>query len=106
MKQAHAELWQAMLKRSFDPSRWHIDKDCPDEMGQSRKEGTIMWVYRRTEPNVWTVGFFGPDTSWNAESDHATRDDAAARVHYLNGGGGSDEEDAVSASARVGYASR
>jgi hypothetical protein len=46
-----------------------------------------MWVYRQTEPALWTVGFYRPDGGWEAESDHGSADEAAARVHYLNGGG-------------------
>lgn len=47
-----------------------------------------VWVYIRSEPGLWTVGFYAPDGTWNTDSDHNNRDDAAARVHYLNGGGG------------------
>lgn len=45
-----------------------------------------VYVYIRSEPSLWTVGFYGPDGKWEPESDHASPDDAAARVHYLNGG--------------------
>lgn len=45
-----------------------------------------MYVYREIELGLWTVGFFKPDGTWESESDHMTREDAAARVHYLNGG--------------------
>lgn len=45
-----------------------------------------MWVYIRTEPGVWTVGFYGPDGKWQPDSDQASQESAAARVHYLNGG--------------------
>lgn len=44
-----------------------------------------MYVYRRTDPNLWTVGFYGPD-GWVAESDFSSTERAAARVNYLNGG--------------------
>jgi hypothetical protein len=47
---------------------------------------TTSYVYRRTEPTLWTVGFYRPDGTWEPESDHGTADEAAARVHYLNGG--------------------
>lgn len=46
----------------------------------------MSWVYKRTEPGLWTVGFYTPSDEWEAESDHTSRDDAAARVHFLNGG--------------------
>ncbi len=46
-----------------------------------------MYVYIRSEPGVFTVGFYAPDGSWQAESDHRTPGEAAARVAWLNGGG-------------------
>ena len=45
-----------------------------------------MYVYEQTEPNVWTVGHYKPDGKWVAESDHDSPEEAAERVHYLNGG--------------------
>lgn len=45
-----------------------------------------MYVYLKSEPQLWTVGFYSPDGKWNPESDHGTPEQAAARVHYLNGG--------------------
>ena len=53
------------------------------------------WVYIVSERwtdddgnthNLYTVGFYAPDGVWHGDSDHATRKEAAARVHYLNGG--------------------
>lgn len=46
-----------------------------------------MYVYIRSEANLYTVGFFTPDGEWIAESDWDSRDGAALRVHWLNGGG-------------------
>ncbi len=43
------------------------------------------WLYLQSEPHLWTVGFYDPAGRWHAESDHASPDEAAARVHYLNG---------------------
>lgn len=45
-----------------------------------------MYVYIRSEPNLWTVGFYDPDGKWKTDSDHTDREEAAKRVHYLNGG--------------------
>ncbi len=45
-----------------------------------------MWVYIKSEPNLWTVGFYSPDGTWNTDSDHDSREKAAERVHWLNGG--------------------
>jgi len=48
-----------------------------------------MYVYIKTEAFLWTVGFYHPLTGeWNSESDHDSPEDAARRVHYLNGGQG------------------
>lgn len=46
-----------------------------------------MFVYVRSEPNLWTVGHYSPDGKWYPESDHGSPDAAAERVHWLNGGG-------------------
>lgn len=46
----------------------------------------MAYVYLHTENDRFTVGFHRPDGEFFAESDHQTRDDAARRVHYLNGG--------------------
>ncbi len=45
-----------------------------------------MYVYIRSESQLWTVGFYGPNGKWNPESDHDSEEEAAKRVHYLNGG--------------------
>jgi len=44
------------------------------------------WVYIRTEPRLWTVGFYDPSGKFQTDSDHSDREEAAQRVHYLNGG--------------------
>lgn len=44
------------------------------------------WVYICSEPGLWTVGFYDPHGAWIAESDHGRAEEAAQRVHYLNGG--------------------
>ncbi|KKM63458.1 hypothetical protein LCGC14_1511190 [marine sediment metagenome] len=45
-----------------------------------------MWVYIEAERGVFTVGFYTPDGRWQPESNHRTKESAAKRVHYLNGG--------------------
>ena len=47
-----------------------------------------MYVYIRSEPGLWTVGFYTPDGKWEAESDHPNSEEAAKRVVWLNGLGG------------------
>ena len=46
----------------------------------------MTWVYVRSEPGLYTVGFYSPDGEWHTDSDHGNKDAAADRVHYLNGG--------------------
>ena len=45
-----------------------------------------QWVYWQSEPSLWTVGYYTPDGTRELESDHGKAEDAAQRVHYLNGG--------------------
>lgn len=49
-----------------------------------------MYVYIRSEPDLYTVGYYNPEGRWMPESDHENREEAARRVHYLNGGTGCD----------------
>lgn len=46
----------------------------------------MTWVYIESEPRLYTVGFYDPSGRWQGDSDHLSREDAAARCHYLNGG--------------------
>jgi len=46
-----------------------------------------MYVYIKSEPGLWTVGFYKPDGTWTPESDHPSPEEAAKRVEWLNGGG-------------------
>lgn len=47
-----------------------------------------MYIYRdlMRDCGCYTVGYYMPDGKFEPESDHETREDAAKRVHYLNGG--------------------
>ena len=75
------ELFRAMLERSFHPSDWFVRDDTP-----SSEEG-VMWVYRRTtDGNRWRVGYWNPKGEWFEDSSYEDRDEAAQRVHWLNGG--------------------
>lgn len=47
-----------------------------------------MWVYIQSETGVWTVGHYDSGGKFVPESDHSSAEDAAGRVHYLNGGAG------------------
>lgn len=75
--------WMAMMRRSFHPRDW-FEKDGDSEEGTM--EDKLMWVYRKTEAG-FTVGFYSPSREWHVDSDHPSKEQAAARVHYLNGGG-------------------
>lgn len=47
----------------------------------------MSYVYIRSEPGLWTVGFYRPDGKFEPESDHGDSEDAARRVAWLNGSG-------------------
>lgn len=51
-----------------------------ERAGQKISEGNYF------EHDLFTVGFYTPGGKFEAESDHTTREAAAARVNYLNGG--------------------
>lgn len=44
------------------------------------------FTFMRTEPTLWTTGFYRPDGKWEPDADHGSPDEAAGRVHWLNGG--------------------
>lgn len=44
-----------------------------------------MYVYVRSEPNLYTVGFYDPKGKWQPESDYNSSEEAASRVAWLNG---------------------
>lgn len=46
----------------------------------------VTWVYIQSENNVWTTGFYYPNGHFMPEGDYSSPDEAAKRVHYLNGG--------------------
>lgn len=54
--------------------------------GLAERRGT-MYVYKKTEEQLWTVGFYAPNGKFEPESDHDNSEDAATRVAWLNGGG-------------------
>lgn len=44
-----------------------------------------MWVYIKSEADLWTVGFYSPDGTFHIDSD-GTKEECADRCHWLNGG--------------------
>jgi hypothetical protein len=57
-----------------------------------------MWVYKQTEHcadyTLYTVGFYSPNGVWYSDSDYINQEEAAQRVHWLNGGGDANERNA------------
>jgi hypothetical protein len=53
---------------------------------QEKEKVSSTYVYIRSEPGLWTVGFYDPAGKWHSDSDHDSREAAADRVHWLNGG--------------------
>ena len=51
------------------------------------------YVYIKSEPQLWTVGFYDPSGKWQSESDHDSKEEAANRVAYLNGRSQFSDED-------------
>lgn len=48
-------------------------------------EKTLSWGYIKSEPGLWTVGYYDPSGNWQSDSDHDSPHGAAERVAYLNG---------------------
>jgi len=46
----------------------------------------MTYSYIRSEPHLWTTGFYRPDGKWEPESDHDSPDAAAHRAAWLNSG--------------------
>jgi hypothetical protein len=44
------------------------------------------YVYIRSEPTLWTTGFYDPEGHWEPESDWDNPQAAAERARWLNGG--------------------
>jgi len=44
-----------------------------------------MYFYKRTERQLFTVGYEDSQGHFHGDSDHGTRAEAAERVAYLNG---------------------
>ena len=45
-----------------------------------------MYVYKKSLMDLWSVGFYDPDGDYIRESEYDKEEEAADRVHYLNGG--------------------
>ena len=82
MTRAQMEMWQQMLARSFNPAQWFDQEARPDP----EDEGKTMWVYKQDKSGLFLVGYWTPNKRWVLDSKWEDKDNAAARVHYLNGG--------------------
>ena len=60
------------------------------------------YVYIRSEPGLWTVGFYRPDGKWEPESDWDSTDKAAARAAFLMGGESPNSYDRLKRVEKVG----
>lgn len=52
----------------------------------------MSFVYKKTGPGLWTVGYHEPGGKWIPDSDHDSEDKAADRVAWLNGSGQAGEK--------------
>lgn len=74
-----------ILRKSFQPRQWFIGDGEPDPFVIA-DEDVFMWVYRANSDGSFVVGYYAPDGEWFSESAFKTKEEAAARVNFLNGG--------------------
>lgn len=75
-----------LLRKCFQPRQWSIEDGEPDPFVIA-DEDSFMWVYRENvKTGEYDVGYYSPDGDWTTDSSYSTRELAAARVNYLNGG--------------------
>lgn len=53
----------------------------------------MMYSYQKDEPGQWAVGLFDQEGKWQTESVWCTPEEAAERVHWLNGRGPAIDDD-------------
>jgi len=46
----------------------------------------MIHTYLKSEPQLWTVGYYDPQGQWIPLQDFDTQQQAQAKVNYLNGG--------------------
>lgn len=73
------------MRKSFQPRQWFVSDGEPDPF-TINDEDAFMWVYIPQEDETFEVGFFSPDGQWFADGKYDSKEDAARRVNYLNGG--------------------
>lgn len=83
------DRWRILMRKSFDPRDWFSRDDDLGDEARGATEVQTMWVYRKCAigyDTMYEVGFFTPTREWESESTYKTKEEAAARVHWLNGG--------------------
>ena len=55
----------------------------------------MSYVYIKTEPKLWTTGFYKPDGDWEPDQDFSDPSSAAIRVAFLNGSAPKDSFEAI-----------
>lgn len=53
----------------------------------------MSYVYIRSEPNLYTTGFYDPKGKWQPDEDYTNKEEAAKRVAWLNGSSKEDFEE-------------
>lgn len=76
------------MRRCFQPRQWFTEDNHPDPFTLNEEE-MFMWVYRATRECTdggFEVGYYAPDGTWYQDGLYDSRELAAARVRFLNGG--------------------
>jgi hypothetical protein len=83
------EIYARMLAATIERMRLERRLDRANDMISNLLDCAEreMYVYKQTQPDLYTVGFYNPKGKWIAESDHPTDHSAARRVAWLNGSG-------------------
>lgn len=82
-------LWTVGFRIPYTET-WETDSDHGSE-GEAQSRADWLnglgrgFVYRRTEPLLWTVGRYGSFKTWNPLADFADREEAAQSVAQRNG---------------------
>lgn len=74
-----------VLRKCFQPRQWFSEDGEPDPFVIA-DEDAFMWVYRENSDSSFVVGYYAPDGTWFSESSFRTKEEAANRVNFLNGG--------------------
>ena len=89
---AQCHAWRIGVKQAAEVYQPYIDDVIVIRDGLqsalknlSSLKGMNMYVYIRSESQLWTVGFYDPSGKWHTDSDHPNPNSAADRVAYLNG---------------------